>query len=94
MTIVLPNDRLAMQFPQPSIVIRTRRNKVCRVSTERTVPDPALVAGERALELEGLRGLGVRLYLTRNGNHRLEIFNFPYLGCVVCGAGCEVLDVW
>ena len=51
------------------------------------------MTGKRTLKLEGLRGLGIRLYLTWNGDHRLEILDFPDFGGVVCGAGCEVLDI-
>lgn len=43
-----------------------------------------------ALELEWLCfGCG----LAGNGDHGVEILDFPDLGCVVGATGCEVLDV-
>ena len=51
MTIILPNNLLAMQLPQARIVIAARRDEVRRVGRERAVPHPALVARQRALEI-------------------------------------------
>ena len=43
-TIVLPYDLLAVQLPQPGVVVRARGDEVRAVGRESTVPDPALVA--------------------------------------------------
>ena len=51
-TIVLPNDLLAVQLPQAGIVIRAGRDEVRAIGAEGAVPDPALVAGQRRLERE------------------------------------------
>lgn len=94
MSIVLSNNRLAMQLPQSRIVIRASRNQIRRISAESTVPDPSLMARERAFQLEWLRRLVIGLHLAWDRDHGIEILDFPDLGGVVCGAGCEVLDVW
>ena len=81
MTIILTNDLLAMQLPQACIMIRTSGDQVSRISTKSAVPNPALMATKRALELEWL---GVRLgRLTWLRNHLVEVFDFPDLGGVV-----------
>jgi hypothetical protein len=51
------------------------------------------MACKRAFQLEGLRGLVLWLLLPWNGDHGFEVFDFPDLGRVVGGAGCEVLDI-
>lgn len=91
MTIILPDDLLTLQFPQPGIVIRARRDKVCRVGAESTIPYPSLVSSKSALKLERL---GFCWCLARDWDHGLEILDFPDLGCVVGAASCEMLDVW
>jgi hypothetical protein len=93
MSIILPNNRLTMQLPQPRIVIRASCNQVRGIGAESTVPDPSLMAGERAFQLEWLRSLVIWLHLAWNRDHGFEIFDFPDLGGVVGGAGGEVLDV-
>lgn len=50
MPIVLPNYDLTRQLPQPRIVITARRDQIRRVSTERTVPHPSLMALQRSLQ--------------------------------------------
>lgn len=85
MSVVLPNYLLTVQLPQPRIVIRTRRHKVCRVGAEGAVPDPALVTRESRLEGKRL-GLLVR--------PRRGLSYLPNLGRVVRAAGCQFLDVW
>lgn len=44
MSIVLPNDALAVQLPQPRIVVGACSHQVSRIGREGTVPDPALVS--------------------------------------------------
>jgi hypothetical protein len=50
------------------------------------------MACQGTLQLEWLRFW----YLIERSRriHLLKIFDFPNLGCMVCAAGCEVLDVW
>lgn len=93
MPIILSNNLLTVQLPQPSIMIRARRNQVGRISTECAIPDPALVARQGTLELERLLGLFLVGDLAGLGEERLEILDFPYLGGAVGAAGGQVLDV-
>ncbi len=93
MTVVLADDGLTVQLPQPSIVIRASCDQVCRIGTESAVPDPALMTCECALKSEGLRRAVCRLRLAGNGDHGSEVLDFPNLGGVVGGASGEVLDV-
>lgn len=90
MTIVLPNDLLAMQLPQARIMIRAGCNQIRRIRTESTVPNPALMAGQSTFQLEWLR---LRGGLARNRNHGIEILHFPDPSSVVGATGCEVLDI-
>lgn len=82
--IVLANDLLAVELPEPGIVVGTGRHQVGRIGAERAVPDPALVAREGGLERERLR-------LLVGG--RLKVLDLPDAGGVVGAAGCELLDV-
>lgn len=66
-------------------------NQVGRVGAERAVPNPALVAGKRALQLEW-HWTG-RL-ATRGRDHLVKILDLPYLRGMVSGAGSKVLDIW
>lgn len=92
MPIILPNNLLTSQLPQPRIVITTRRNQIRRVRTERTIPHPSLMARQRALELKRLLGMWTgRLALFRDLG--FEVLDFPDLGGAVGAAGGEVLDV-
>lgn len=52
-TVILPDDLLAVQLPQPRVVVRARGDQVGRVGAEGAVPDPALVARQGGLEGEG-----------------------------------------
>jgi hypothetical protein len=90
MPIILPDNALTMQLPQPRIVITTGRHQIRGVRTERAVPDPSLVARQRALELEGLRGWR---FPPGDGDQLFQVADLPDLGCVVGAAGREVLDV-
>jgi hypothetical protein len=55
MPIILPNNTLTTQFPQPRIVITTRRNQIRAVRAERAIPHPPLVSVQCCLEREGIR---------------------------------------
>lgn len=87
MTVVLPDNLLAMQLPQSRVVIRARSDQVSRVGAEGTVPHPALVARERSLEGKWL-GIAVLVGL-------LGLFgiHLPDFGSVVGRAGCEFLGI-
>ncbi len=93
MTIILPNNLFTMQLPKASVVIRASCNQVRGISTECAIPDPALVTGQSTLELEGLGVFLSGWCLAWYRDHGFEVLDFPDLGCVVGGAGCEVLDV-
>jgi hypothetical protein len=54
MPIILPNNTLAIQLPQPGVMVRAGRNQVRGISAEGAVPDPALVAVKRCLERESI----------------------------------------
>lgn len=84
-SVVLPNDLLALQLPEAGVVVGAGGHKVRAVGAEGAVPDPALVAGQGGLERERLR-LGV----FRSG---LDVAHLPYLGGVVGAAGRQLLDV-
>lgn len=96
MPIILPDDTLTAQLPQPCIVITTCSDEIRAVSTESAVPDPALVAVQGSLEREGggvaFRGGGqgvAGLYVVGRGE-----VDAPDARGVVRGAGGEVPDVW
>lgn len=83
-SVVLPNDLLAVQLPEARVVIRARRHEVGRVGAKGAVPDPALVSRERRLEgqrLGPLAGLG------------RAVLDLPNLGRVVGAARGQLLDV-
>jgi hypothetical protein len=90
MAVVLPDDLLAVQLPQACVVVAACGDEVRRVGGERAVPHPALVASQRALELERAC---LRCGLPGRRHHGLEIFDLPDLGRVVRAARGEVLDV-
>ena len=79
MPIILPDNRLRLQLPQPRIVIRARGHQVRRIRAERAIPHPALVRRQirRQREGDGLVGAGLRL-----------CFHAPDARAVVRGAGC------
>ena len=102
--VVLPNDRLALQLPQPRVMIAARRHQVRRVGRESAVPDPALMAVELLLQLKPLRlvrALQVRMTVEVVGGLRVVVvpaaaafeIDSPDAGGVVGGAGGEVADV-
>lgn len=95
MPIVLPDDALAAQLPQPRVVIAARGDEVRAVGAEGAVPDPSLVAMQGGLEREGggvaLRGGGqgvAGLHVVGGGE-----VDAPDARGVVRGAGGEVPDV-
>ena len=90
MTVVLSNDLLTMQLPQPRIMIRASRNEIRRIGTESAIPNPALMSSQSALQLERLT---LRGSLARNRNHGIEILDLPDPGSVIGAASCKVLDV-
>lgn len=90
MSVVLADNRLRLKLPETSVMVAAGGNQVGRVSAERAVPNPALVAGKSALQLE--RHWAGRL-ATRGGDHFVKILDLPDLGGVVSGAGRKVLDV-
>jgi hypothetical protein len=83
--VVLTDDLLAVELPEPRIVVAACRNQVGAVCAEGTVPHPALVAGEGRLEGEGLG-----FVLVGDGLHVLDL---PDLGRMVGTAGGQLLDV-
>lgn len=88
MPVILPDDLLTVQLPQPRIVVGACGNQVGTICRESAVPDPALVARERGLERVGALRLGV--LVRREGFH---VYHLPDLGRVVGAAGGELLDV-
>ncbi len=83
--VVLADDLLGVQLPEPGIVVAAGRHEVGTIRTESAVPHPALVAGQSGFEGEGA-GFGV-------GRRRLHVGDFPDLGRVVGAARGELLDV-
>lgn len=83
--VVLTDDLLAVELPEPRIVVAACRNQVGTICAEGAVPHPALVAGERRLEGEGLG-----FVLVGDGLHVLD---FPDLGRMVGTAGGQLLDI-
>jgi hypothetical protein len=90
MAIVLPDDLLARQLPQSSVMVRTCRHKVRRIGTKRTVPDPSLMTGQGTLQPEW-RFLWC--FSIWRGYHLLEVLDFPDFGGVVGTACGEVLHI-
>lgn len=87
MSVILPDDLLAVQLPQARVVVGAGRHQVGRVGAEGAVPDPPLVAGQGGLEGEGAREAA----LVRAGG--LVDVDLPDLGGVVGGAGRQLLDI-
>jgi len=80
MAVVLTDDLLAMQLPQPRIMVAAGCDQVRTIGTECTVPDPSLVAGKGGFQRESI-GRGI----WRRGFHLLD---FPDLGRMVGAASC------
>src|SRR5690242_12779392 len=95
-SVVLPDDTLTAQLPQPGIVVTARGNEIGAVGAKGAVPDPALVAVQGGLEGEGSRvALGGR----GQGVAGLDVVgrgevDGPDARGVVGGAGGEVAHVW
>lgn len=66
-------------------------DQVGRVGTERAVPNPALVASKRALQLEWNWAGGLA---ARGRDHLVQVLNLPDLRSVISRAGSKVLDIW
>lgn len=77
-SIILADNLLAVNLPQPRVMVGTGRHQVRRIRTEGAVPDPSLMAGERCLEGERLRLAFCR---------RVNVNDLPDLRGVV-GAAC------
>jgi len=95
MPIVLPNDVLALQLPQPRIVVAASRYQVRRVGRESAVPHPALMAVQLLLEFEAdFFGVHLVLFvlLARGRSGVFQIYS-PDPRRVIRGAGCEMADV-
>ena len=95
MPVVLPDNTLAPQLPQPRIMIATSGDQIRTIRTERAIPDPPLVSMQCRLEWKGRR---VTLRCRRKSVARLDVVrrgevNGPDAGSVVGGAGCEVSHV-
>jgi hypothetical protein len=90
MSVILPNNLLTMQLPEPRVMIATRRDQIRRIRRERTIPNPSLMARQGTLKI---KGPGFRGCLARDGDHGVQIFDLPDLGSVVRAARCQVFDV-
>ena len=95
MPIVLPNNTLAPQLPQPRVMITTRGNQIRAVGAERAVPHPSLVSMQRRLEREGG---GIALCCAGQGVAGLNVVrgrevDGPDARGVIGGAGCQVAHV-
>ena len=95
MPIILPNNTLTAQLPQPRIMVAARSNQIRTIGAKGAVPDPSLVAVQGGLEREGgrvaLRSRGQRvagLHVVRGGE-----VDAPDARGVVCGAGGQVPNV-
>lgn len=84
--VVLSDDLLAMQLPQPRIVVRACRHQIRRIRTEGAIPNPALVACKCSLQREGFGFFVVLLWC--------KVLDFPDLCCMI-GAACgQLLYIW
>jgi hypothetical protein len=89
--IVLADNLLGLELPETSVMIATGGDQVGRVGAERAVPNPALVASKRALQLEWNWAGGLA---SRGRDHLVQVLNLPDLRSVVSRAGSKVLDIW
>lgn len=87
MSVILPDDLLAVELPQAGVVVGAGGDEVGRVGAEGAVPDPALVARQGGLEGEGPREAALVL-----AGGLLDV-DLPDLGGVVGGARRQLLDV-
>ena len=94
MALVLANDGLATQLPQASIMVRTGRHQIRGISTERTIPDPALMALQGRLERERVDMTVGSWKIVRMGRVvRSGWIDGPDPRGVIGGAGRKVADV-
>lgn len=76
--VVLPDNGLAANLPQPRIMVGAGSDQVGRVRAEGAIPHPSLMAGQGGLERVRL---GLLLGL------RLDLGHLPDLGGVIGAAG-------
>lgn len=86
-SVILPDDLLAVELPQAGVVVGAGGDEVGRVGAEGAVPDPALVARQGGLEGKGPGEAA----LVRAGG--LLDVDLPDLCGVVGGARRQLLDV-
>jgi hypothetical protein len=58
-TVVLSDDALSTQLPEPRVMVRAACNQIRTVCRESAVPDPSLVAMQRCLQRESSRVAGI-----------------------------------
>lgn len=87
MSVILPDNLLAVELPKAGVVVGAGGDEVGRVGAEGAVPDPALVAGQGGLEGERV---GEAALVLAGG---LVDVDLPDLGGVVGGARRQLLDV-
>lgn len=94
-SVVLPDDTLAVQFPQPRIVVGARSHQISTIGTKSTIPNPTLVAVKRRLKRKGIRvAIGrARKVVLRCDVMRLRGVERPDAGGVVGRARGEVAYV-
>jgi len=95
MPVILPDNALAAQLPQPRIVITTRGNQIRRVCAKRAIPHPPLMPMQRRLQRKAFILLSIRVReIQRVGRvaGRRELGG-PDASRMVGGAGCEFPDV-
>ena len=80
MAVILTDDLLTVQLPQPRIMVAAGCDQVRTIGTECTVPDPSLVAGKGGFQRECI---GRRIW--GRGFHLLHL---PDLGRMVGAASC------
>lgn len=83
-TIVLADDSLTRQLPQPRIVIATSCDQVRRVRGKRTIPHPALMAVQLVLKWESL-GVILLLFV-------MIVLVFVYQNLLLLGYG-DVVEI-
>ena len=83
--IVLADNLLAVQLPEPRVVVAAGSDQIGTICAECTVPYPSLVSRQGGLEWErpGFR-------LRAGGLHLLDL---PDLGGVVGAASSQLLDI-
>lgn len=91
--VVLPDDALTIELPQPRAMVRARGNQIRRIGAESAVPNPALVAMESGLEGESIGVTVSGQHVLGRGIVRLRGVDGPDAGRVVGGASGEMAHV-